>query len=102
VCSTRALLGVKVAVDPEQVTAPATAAPPATLTVKVDVVRVAQLTALLKVTLMGAPWATPAAPREGTVESTYGGVVFAILIVSRPQPAIVMARSVSADKIHVP
>jgi len=56
---------------------------------------------LLKVTLMGAPTATPAAPRAGDVEDTKGGVVSGTLIVSRPQPAIETATSVSADKNHV-
>src|ERR1035437_5401218 len=72
VCSTRGMLGVKVAVvtvDPVQATAGSevTAAPPvpATATVKVDAV--GQLTSLLKVAVMGAPTATPAAPRAGDV-----------------------------------
>jgi hypothetical protein len=106
VCSTRELLGVKVAVvtvAPEQATVgnEVAAAPPATATVKVDVDVLGQLTSLLKVALMGAPMATPGAPRVGDVEATKGGVVSATLIVSRPQPAIETARSVSADKNHV-
>jgi hypothetical protein len=107
VCSTRELLGVKVAVvtvAPEQATVGnevAAAPPPATATVKVDVDVLGQLTSLLKVALMGAPMATPGAPRVGDVEATKGGVVSATLIVSRPQPAIETARSVSADKNHV-
>jgi hypothetical protein len=77
-------------------------ADPPDVTIKVDVVRVEQLTGLLNITLTGAPRATPAAPREGTVESTWGGVVSGTLMVSRPQPAIEMDRSVSADKNQVP
>jgi hypothetical protein len=90
-----------VTVDPEQVTdvGVTAAPPPATATVKVDAV--GQLTSLLKVALMGAPNATPAAPRRGEVEDTKGRVVSGTLIVSRPQPAIETARSVSADKNHV-
>jgi hypothetical protein len=92
-------------VDPEQVTdvgvtaAPVTGA--ATLKEKVGAVRLEQFTGTLKVALMGAPTATSAAPRAGDVEDTKMGVVSGTVIVSRPQPEIETARSVSADKNHV-
>jgi hypothetical protein len=63
-------VGVKVAVEPEHVTVPVTAAPPSGVTVKVPVVRVEQVTGSLKVALSGAFKATPAAPRAGIVETT--------------------------------
>jgi hypothetical protein len=91
-------------VDPEQVTAPPTAVPPAGITVKikVDAVRLEQFTGTLKVALMmGALKATSPVPGRGTAEVTKMGVVSGTLIVSRPQPAMETARSVNADKNHV-
>jgi hypothetical protein len=70
VCSTRALVGAKVAVEPEQLTVPATEAPLSAVRVKVPVVRVVQLTGLLNIALRDEFNATPPASRAGTVDRT--------------------------------
>src|SRR5688572_28192468 len=70
----RAALGVNVAVVPEVVTLPATAAPPAGVRVKVDVVSEVAATASENVAVTVVFLATLLAPAAGVVAVTVGAV----------------------------
>jgi len=69
----RIAVGLKVAVVPEYVTAPATGVAPGPVTVKVTPVMVAGFMASLKVAEIRVLTATAAAAFAGTVETTVGG-----------------------------
>jgi hypothetical protein len=58
----RTAAGVNVAVEPLYVTAPATAAPPGPVTVKVEVVIEAEFIAMVKVAVTVVLMTTPVAP----------------------------------------
>jgi hypothetical protein len=81
--------GVNVAVVPEYVTAPVTAAPPGPVTVKVDVFIVVASIALLKVAVMICVVGTPVTPVAGTVETTEGAT--GLGVVATPHPAARLA-----------
>ena len=71
----RTTVGVKVAVEPAKVTAPATGVAPGPVTVKVDPLIVSGFNGSVKVTETGALTATAVAALAGSVEITVGGPV---------------------------
>ena len=79
--SASALEGVKVAVEPAKVTAPATGVVPGPVKVKVVVLMVAGFMAWLKVAVTTVLGQTPAAPFAGVSETTVGGTQAAEAVV---------------------
>jgi hypothetical protein len=98
VLAARDALGVNVAVFPEYVTMPVTAAPPGPVTVKVDVSIVVAFIASLKAAVMICVSGTPVAPFAGTVETTVGTAV--LIVCSRPHPARKMPRRSAIPRLR--
>ena len=86
----RSAVGVNVAVVPEYVTVPTTAAPPGAVTKKVDELIVEGFIDWLKVAVITWATGTAMAPFAGLVESTKGT---GLTVCSRPQPHRKMPRN---------
>lgn len=93
----RSAVGVNVAVDPEYVTVPATAAPPGAVTKKVDELTVEGFIDWLKVAVITWATGTAVAPFAGLVESTTGT---GLTVCSRPQPHRKLPRNKAIVKLR--
>ena len=93
----RNAVGVNVAVVPENVTVPTTAAPPAAVTKKVEELIVEEFIDWLKVAVITWATGTAVAPFAGLVESTTGT---GLTVCSRPQPHSKMPRNKTMAKLR--